>query len=185
MTINRLTDLWKFFPNNWLDELGHIFDTRLCDSLVQFFAGKTVVDLGCGPGEYCKHISKVAKIDGFDGNPLTVTLTEGRGKVLDLSQPVNLGLYDWVLSLEVGEHIPQQYERVFIDNIHRSNREGVILSWAVENQPGRGHVNCRNNDYIKDIFSSLGYANDLLLEQHLRSNVEYPWFLNTLMVFRK
>ena len=54
---------------------------------------------------------------------------------LDLTLPqYGLPLYDWVMSLEVAEHIPQDYEAIFIDNIVRHAREGVVLSWAV---PGR------------------------------------------------
>ena len=106
--------------------------------------------------------------------------------MLDLAVPVDLGKqYDWVLSLEVGEHIPKEYEAEFIANLDRHAREGVILSWAVKGQGGHGHVNNQDNDYLKAIFEDYGYINDLVAEEALRDASTTPWFPNTLMVFRK
>ena len=51
---------------------------------------------------------------------------------LDLTLPqYGLPLYDWVISLEVAEHIPAESEAIYLDNIVRHAREGVVLSWAV------------------------------------------------------
>ena len=41
-----------------------------------------------------------------------------------------------VMSLEVGEHIPADYEAIFLDNLARHAKEGVLLSWARPNQGG-------------------------------------------------
>ena len=90
------------------------------------------------------------------------------------------------MSLEVGEHLPQQYERIFIENLMRHAKKGIVLSWAIKNQGGTGHFNEQNNDYIKSIFLSYGYVNDLKAEQKLRSAVyNCMWFEKSLMVFRK
>ena len=61
------------------------------------------------------------------------------------------------MSLEVGEHIPKEYEDIFINNLHNNNNKGIILSWAILGQGGFGHVNEQNNDYIKSKMSNLGY----------------------------
>ena len=84
-----------------------------------------------------------------------------------------------------AEHIPKQYERNFIRNLFRHCIHGIVLSWAIENQPGDGHFNCRNNDYVKKIFSNAGYSNDVEAEKALRASSTLPWFKNTIMVFRK
>ena len=82
--------------------------------------------------------------------------------VLDLAIDFDLNKqYDWVLSLEVGEHIPAKYFDTFIKNLCKHSKEGIILSWAIKDQDGLGHVNCRPNEYIKSILSPLGYVNDL------------------------
>ena len=92
---------------------------------------------------------------------------------------------DYVLCLEVGEHVPQDFESILIDNIDRHNSKGVILSWAIIGQGGDGHVNCKNNEYIKNIFLNLGYENDIREEKYLRQNSLFDWFKNTIMVFKR
>jgi hypothetical protein len=105
--------------------------------------------------------------------------------VLDLSKPFDMPKKEYVITLEVGEHIPKINEDIFIGNVHNHNTKGVILSWAVVGQGGDGHVNCQNNDYIKQKFHDLGYKNDIEEEQFLRINSSFSWFKNTIMVFKK
>ena len=168
----------------------HAHDDALCHRLIEFFLreGKSVVDFGCGTGSYLRALRDAGlDCDGYDGNPRTEQLSGGLGKVLDLSQSTHLPrTYDWMLSLEVGEHIPQEYEQSFVDNLHRHNTKGIVLSWAVPGQGGFGHVNERENRQVADKFSSLGYYRDVLTERCLRQSVtNCSWFRNTLMVFRK
>ena len=165
---------------------GHFFDRALAEGLIPLFSEKAVADFGCGKGDYVRFFREHG-IDalGFDGNPLTEKLTQGLGKVCDLSKPAKLGTFDWVLSLEVGEHIPAVYEQTFLKNIFDHSREGAILSWAVLGQEGRGHVNTRDNVSIKELFAAEGYTNDTALEAKLRSCSTLDWFKQTLMVFRR
>ncbi len=168
----------------------HVFDQGVCSELTQFFRsqGGSVVDFGCGPGKYVQALLAAGvPCEGYDGNPMTEQLTGGTCKVLDLSSPVDLGtMYDWVLSLEVGEHIPPEHEDTFLRNIDRHNRKGVVLSWAIPGQGGYGHFNERNNDYIRERFAEMGYSSDPLLEQRLRNSASNCWwFRDTIMVFRR
>jgi len=89
------------------------------------------------------------------------------------------------MSLEVGEHLPPQFEDIFISNLHNNNTCGMVLSWAVKGQGGHGHFNEQNNDYIKSKICKLGYANDVKSENKLRRDSTLGWFKNTIMVFRK
>ncbi len=146
------------------------------------------MDFGCGTAEYVKEFRNNFFIcDGYDGNPDTLQLTRGIGKIIDLSEPFDLGnQFDWVLSLEVGEHLPKQFETIFIENLHYHNIQGIVLSWAIEGQGGYGHFNERNNDYVKGVMASYGYINDVAAETELRKNVSgCSYFRDTLMVFRK
>ena len=64
-------------------------------------------------------------IDGFDGNPYTETLTNGLAKVIDLTKPHKFNKpYDWVISLEVAEHIPKKFESIYVNNLHNNNNKG-------------------------------------------------------------
>jgi hypothetical protein len=167
----------------------HVYDQQLSDAIVEFLKNEnaiTAADFGCGMGDYVKALNAAGiAADGFDGNPHTPELTGGVGEVLDLSIPTDLNIrYDWVVSLEVGEHIPFVYETNFIENLVRHARKGIILSWAVKGQPGYGHVNCRNNPYVKNKIESYGFVNDVKAENEMRKRAFYPWFKNTVMVFR-
>lgn len=167
----------------------HAIDGFLGEAIADFYVKEkatSVVDFGCGIGAYVRMICNRGIVaEGYDGNPLTPELSGGLCKVLDLSEPFQLkNKYDWVMSLEVGEHLPQQYERIFIENLMRHAKKGILLSWAIKNQGGTGHFNEQNNDYIKAIFESYGYSNDLDAEKLLRSKSK-TWFQHSLMVFRK
>ena len=56
----------------------------------------------------------------------------------------------------------------------------MVLYWAI-----KGHVNCKNNDYIKSKICKLGYINDIESEKQLRKHSSLWWFKNTIMFFRK
>ena len=172
----------------WLVENSdyHLFDESLAESLANFFKYNSVVDLGCGMGDYIKKfLSAGIDCKGYDGNPNTSQLTNGQCDTLDLSIDINIPKYDWVFSLEVGEHIPAQFEDIFINNLHKSNKKGMVISWAIEGQAGIGHVNCHNNDYIIKKIEKLGYIYNPALSQIFRNKATFPYFKNTIMVFSK
>ncbi len=176
----------------WIGDVEecHAVDGYLGEAIADFFVeqqARSIVDFGCGLGTYVAQIrQRGLTAKGYDGNPNTPTLSGGIGEVLDLSEPFQLPeIFDWVLRLEVGEHLPQEYEKIFIENLIRHSRVGIVLSWAIKNQGGTGHFNEQNNDYIKALFANYGYINDLEAEKNLRSVSNLPWFQNSLMVFRK
>ena len=184
MVIDNNTGIWQ---NNSFE--GHGYDTFLSNALVHILKKNNiseVYDFGCGHGLYTRNLL-VNKINcqGYDGNPYTQQLTDNLCNVLDLSKPFDMPKKEYVITLEVGEHIPKINEDIFIGNVHNHNTKGVILSWAVVGQGGDGHVNCQNNDYIKQKFHDLGYKNDIEEEQFLRINSSFSWFKNTIMVFKK
>ena len=168
----------------------HQYDAQLSAALLAFFqreGATTVVDLGCGLGSYVRHFLRCGlSATGYDGNPATPQLSKGTCSVLDLSVVADaVAPSDWVLSLEVGEHLPKEHEDAFMENLQRLGRRGMVLSWALEGQGGTGHVNERNNDYIKSKICTKGYVNDVEAEQVLRSAAKFSYFKRTVMVFRR
>ena len=168
----------------------HCYDERLSDQLVKFFKNENaeiIADFGCGMGTYVQKFNDENIVaDGYDGNPNTEELTKSHCHILDLSEPIEFDKpYDWIMSLEVGEHIPKEYEDIFINNLHTNNKYGIVLSWAIPGQGGCGHVNEQDNMYVKTKICQLGYTNDVEAENVLRQNSSLFWFRNTIMVFRK
>jgi len=175
----------------WIDsrlEEHHYTDHELCGELVKFLNkenAQSIADFGCGLGRYVSYFRENnIEADGYDGNPKTNTYNE-YCNVLDLSKPINIKKYSWVMSFEVGEHIPKEQEDVFIDNLHRSNKDGMILTWAPPHHDGFGHINCQDIDYIINKITKLGYTLDLEITNALRESCELTWIGLTLIVLRK
>jgi hypothetical protein len=122
---------------------------------------------------------------GYDGSPNVEQVTNGHVKHLDLSKPQDLGkTWDWVMSLEVGEHIPKEFEYTYLTNVLKPVSEGIVLSWARRGQGGRSHVNELNNTEVVERLDRKGFYPDMDLWEELRKRATLFWFKNTLMVFR-
>lgn len=89
--------------------------------------------------------------DAFDGAPFTEQTTDHRCQFLDLSVPIYHleDKYNWIVSMEVAEHIPKQYGHFYLDNLTRYAKEKVIMSWAKLGQTGHSHVNNQGIGYVK------------------------------------
>ncbi len=166
----------------------HKFDESLCQALIQFLTDQTdIVDFGCGNADYAKILSQQGKnVDAFDGNPHTPEMTNGFASVLDLSKEFDLKKkYECVISLEVGEHIPKEYEQIYLDNLDRHSSQCIILSWALPGQGGDGHVNEQPNEYIIEEMKKRGYNYSEFSSNAFRKIVNLWWFKKTIMVFIK
>jgi hypothetical protein len=173
----------------WLSDFpdGSKYDPGLSEAIVALCSGQSVADVGCGRCKYLKAL-KAAGVNarGFDGNPETPSLDDG-AEVADLALPHALAAYDradTVLCLEVGEHIPAEYEATFLDNLCGMAKSRIILSWAVPGRPETGHVNCQSNGYVYDQMRNRSfYCNGKTTEQLRMKPNTLDYFRHTLMVF--
>lgn len=150
-------------------------------------AENTVADFGCGMGSFVRALCAAGNDAwGFDGNPATLELTEGLGAVLDLALPQDLDRqWDWVLCLEVIEHIPAEFEAVVLDNLARHARKGIIASWATPGQAGHGHYNERPAEYAVARFAERGFRVNRAASEALRAAATLPWFRENLLVLER
>lgn len=174
------------------EQFAHAFSENVAKYISEYFEkDKPVSDIGCGDGSYVKYLmdSGFEDVCGFDGiSPINVK-TKNIIKV-DLTKDISAnlgGVSGNVICLEVFEHIPKQYEEQFVENICNAFNGKLVLSVAVEGQPGLGHVNCRNNDYIINLFESKGFKFNKKRTKEIRKNVEdhVNYFRNTLMIFER
>lgn len=185
-----------------------MFDGPMAKAFDDFLAGKTVYDVGCGVGRYGAYWlhgegvpksypyasdfaglgpKKIKSWTGYDGGEGVEEITDNFVTFLDLAVPAWMTPAEWVVSLEVGEHIPAQFQDTLLANLDRHNTEGIILSWAVRGQTGHFHVNNLDNNEVIAIMAKLGpgYTYDKTQSEAFRSVAYLPWFRNTVMVFRK
>ena len=164
----------------------HVCDDILCNAIVKEYRGlNSVVDIGCGNGDYVKIIMESIYCIGYDGNPMTPYITDELCDVLDFSKPQDIGKFDLVLSLEVGEHIPKKYESIYIDNLVRAAKKDICISWAIKGQGGSGHVNCQDNDYVISVMDNLGFNYLPKRSNNLREAATISWFKNTILCFER
>ena len=179
------------------------FDPGFGAALMTYLVNATVADIGAGVGQlgfFLKQHNSSIEWHGFDGGYNIEDLYAARMPLngykdyvvpkvcwIDASKPFTLPQQpDWVVSIEVGEHIPKSGEATFIDNIVKNCRVGAILTWAVEGQGGYKHVNCRNNDYVIKQMQERGMKYDAEKSMFFRTTVRnLYWLKNTIMVFKK
>ena len=180
-------------------EAIHVHDPRLANWILNYLQDdkdKQLIDFGCGMGDYLKklHDNGFSNLHGFEGE-----VRKGSPKFIknwDLSNPIkNYEGYNSLkksayntICLEVGEHIPKQYESIFLDNITSLTTNKIILSWAIIGQLGDGHVNCMNNDEVILKMDKLGFKyleNDSIDARNSVSRFIASWFLKTIMIFQK
>ncbi|XP_053402552.1 uncharacterized protein LOC128557915 [Mercenaria mercenaria] len=167
----------------------HRTDKNLVTALIKLLKGKSIGSFGDGPGLYKQFFLESNEInvyDAYDGAPFCEITSNGRVKFLDLTLPqYGLPIYDWILSIEVAEHIPKEYESVYISNIVRHAREGVILSWARPGQSGYSHINNRPFLYVKDLMKTLGFTHDEKKSDMLKSATGFRYLRYNLNVYRR
>ena len=166
---------------------AHLIDVKFANHLAMLFLGKRVLELGAGCGCYTHRlINSGADVTAFDGTANIAELTQGLVNPQDVTVPFLPGeQFDYVLSLEVAEHIPPHLEGAFLDALTSHAREGIVLSWAVPGQRGDFHVNCRSNEHVAKQLSRRGWELNANATAVLRKKVGMFWFSNTAMIFAR
>ena len=186
-----------------------VFDPGLATHLVTavFAQNDTVVDIGAGVGQLgavLRDHSADVTWRGYDGGSniqdyynrrVRPRGSTRRGYIMprvcwidaaDRLAPAKVGIHTWVVSIEVGAHIPKTDEPAFISNLAAMSGHGIIVSWAVPGQGGYGHINERSNEYLISKFQKLGFIHDVSMSLAARDAVrKHAWLRNTLMVLFK
>ena len=131
----------------------------------------SVSDFGAGVGQLghtLLSIEPTLRYHGYDGAGNVEAVTNGFLSYADLTLPLALPRRDWVISMEVGEHLPWNHEKMFVRNLHAHNCRGVILSWAQLSTWVHGHINNHRLEYVREVFEGLGYRNATDITSALR-----------------
>ena len=149
----------------------------LASGLARFFGNASVNEFGAGMGCYTDALrSAGVRIRGFDGADHISDITRYLVSRADLTKRFQKGRRDWVLCMEVAEHIPKQFEETFLANIDAHNAKGVVLSWSPI-VDGKGHVNPRPTSHVEHVLGKLGYVEDAAASKALQESVStWTWF---------
>lgn len=170
-----------------IDAEGHIFDYTLGRWLGKNLnKEKQLFDLGCGLGTYLGYFQDIGfkKLIGVDGY---IFQKREFNNIIehDLATPLDLKRKGNVLCLEVGEHLREEDLPTFIDNIIRHLSGELIISWALPEQAGTGHISCRSNDWVIEQLTNRGLKFDerKTLEARKHTSPHCAYFRETLMCF--
>ena len=170
---------------------GHVAaDDTFARALHTSLDGQSLNDFGAGVGQYGRALLSLDPAfawRGYDGAGDVEVASDGFVGFFDLTLPtLSLPRADWVMSLEVVEHVPHENEFAVIRNLHAHNTRGMILSWGALGQPGVSHVNNHNQSYVSEIFEQLGYHRVAAVESALRHAAKAsPWLSRNVLVLER
>eukprot|EP00397_Hematodinium_sp_SG-2012_P028780 GEMP01030338.1.p1 GENE.GEMP01030338.1~~GEMP01030338.1.p1 ORF type:complete len:330 (+),score=70.05 GEMP01030338.1:515-1504(+) len=156
--------------------------------LVDLDGSVTLGDFGAGGGHYSKWLNDtgLVKAFAFDGTPDIDRIAPGV-EFLNLNEP-NMTLwrtFDWVLCLEVAEHIPAKHTTTMLQNVARHAQVGIIISWS-EDMEGIGHVNCmKEADWHNVVEKTIPFRVDKEATVLVRSLCTIEYIGRSATVFRR
>lgn len=189
---------WPYSPALRVDAwLAHVL-------LYMIGPNATLLDVGASHGAYgvffhnCNPDFRLRQYTGIDGMPNVETWTSPpyappgayvrRIELCNPLPPGSLAVHDWVMSLEVGEHIPAKCISGYLANLDRHASKGIILSWSTSslfsNRPN-GHISARSNQQVEDMMAFLGYTALREESDILRRHANEWYYRQNVRVFRR
>lgn len=157
--------------------------------VIDYFQPASVIDIGCGNGVYPKFYEHLGVRDilGVDGiEPEATVLGPDQYRKVDLQEPFDAGRqFDLVICLEVLEHITPDTTGTALDTIARHARETIVFSMAEPGQPGNGHINCRDMDFVLTEWAQRGWYPELALTLGVRALSSMSWFRRNIVVLTR
>lgn len=162
--------------------------------LINRFAPKSVVDIGCGIGIYLAEFkAHNIKILGYDGAPAAISgsFVGDKIKLHDLCQPLKLNRqFDLGLCLEVAEHLEPAGGQTLINTLTNLSK-AIIFTAATPGQGplSLGHINEQPPAYWRKLFRQKNFRLNKKLTERIKREMREAkivwWLTKNLMVFEK
>ena len=137
----------------------HTFCPKLWDVLVDRFAIRSVLDVGCGEGHAVSYFSKLRVIaHGIDGLRQNVARAVYPIALHDLLLSPYVMPVDLVWSCEVAEHILPSKVDNYIQTL--ANGRVVAMTHGLPGQGGHHHVNLQPQEYWVEKMQAVGFTLD-------------------------
>lgn len=172
----------------------YYFDEPLARAMITYFKQKekfwskspSVIEFGSGTGRYLQYfLKKRINARGYDGVDDINKRSGGMVNHIELTTKNKLVEADYVVCLEVAEHIPKEFEQIFLENLVSHAKKAIVLSWAPPEQSGVGHVNTKKKEDVVHSMQVYGYKLDENYSKIIREAATLPWFKENLMIFQK
>lgn len=161
--------------------------------IIEKFNPKSVLDIGCGIGTWLSvfkenGVNEIFGVDGewVDKNKLGVFIEEKDFLSFDLRNELCLDKkFDLVLSLEVAEHIDEEFADNFVKSLV-NHSDLIVFSAAIPFQVGENHVNEQWPSYWIEKFAMHGLYPDDFLRRLIWDNKDVDfWYRQNILVFCK
>lgn len=187
----------KHYPNHEermnfdaIEEEEKPFAANLAKWISSYYSGKTLLDVGCGPGTYVRALVE----HGVSAKGIDIDTRVKNSELIEQKDLFTLdSTYesDIILCLEVAEHIDSSLNAQIVTKIVEQLPENGILIWsaAAPGQSGIGHINCQPKSYWLQAFTSAGLSYDEVahreLINYLSDKYRMGWFMNNSLIFKK
>lgn len=157
--------------------------------VIELIQPQSVIDIGCGLGTWLSKFQQhnITDILGVDGDYIDqkqLEIPSDKFVPFDLkNQFVIDRKFDLVVSLEVAEHLPQEYGEKFVESL--TNLGSVVLfSAAIPFQGGVEHINEQWQDYWVSYFQKRDYVPIDCIRKRIWNNQKVEvWYAQNMMIF--
>jgi hypothetical protein len=184
----------EFFKEWGKKHIEYVSSAELITNvLYENYRPQRMVDLGCGCGVYGHFFDKygveVVSIDGVEPTPKYSFIDQVELRDLTVRFDNIWGKFDLALCFDVGEHIPEELCRVFLENITQFS-DLLLMSCAPPKQGGVHHVNEQPKRYWIEKLAQHGFAyqrklTGVLCETFKIRRPHYMWMSEHISVYHK
>ncbi|MBT7350588.1 methyltransferase domain-containing protein [candidate division WWE3 bacterium] len=152
---------------------------------------KTMIDVGCGPGDMVTVANENGvKARGIDGDHTLKDVWDSKGIDIMLhdfvtGNPVIDDEFDLAWSVEFLEHVDEEYQESYMSVFRKCKY--VVCTAAPPGAPGHHHVNCRDEAYWVKVFDENGFDHLPEESEYIRSNsdMKKPFIQRTGRLFKR
>lgn len=153
------------------------------------FDYKSIIDVGCGIGEWSKELPGYAEYTGLDFQIPKRSLLIPVENYIDfdltkLDGTQDFGKFDLALCLEVGEHLPEEVASRLVEFLCKIS-DRVLFSAAIPYQSGVGHINEQWQTWWAELFEKNGFTPSYT-QPFIRDNKKIAvWYRQNIVLYEK
>ena len=180
-------------PNYVHNDITHNLESprEVVPRVLELVKPRSILDVGCGTGTWLKIFDEFGITDyvGIDGVPIDdqrLKIPVEKFMIRDLRKTFSLQRkFDLILSLEVAEHIAEEYADQYIESLV-THGDVILFSAAIPGQGGQHHVNEQWPAFWQKKFERHGfYYHDLIRPEIWNQKGVQWWYRQNIFLLKK